>query len=118
MATFPLPIKSEMTDSLVMTVKTAQFGAGARQLKSGGLEPIQRWNVEVPIKKQVDRIALETFLDSVGQSKVFQWRSPLDAGLEDYRVDGAVSFRKWNGGGKEPVYYVAQLTFRRVYAVI
>jgi phage-related protein len=118
MATFPLPVEAEMTNSLAVTARSTQFGTGARQTKSGGINPIQKWEVSLALKSQVDRLTLETFLNTVGQTTAFQWRSPYDAGLENYRIEGQATFKKWNGGGKQPVYYTAQLTFRRVYAIV
>jgi phage-related protein len=116
MAIFPLPVKAEMSHQLAIPVKQVQFRTGSRQSDSVGVgRPIETWSVEIAFSQQADRNILSTFLLDYRQDKVFQWQSPTDTVPQDYRLDGSASFQKRNGGGSKPLFYTAQLTFKRAY---
>ncbi len=117
MALFPLPVKAEITDNFVMSVRRLQFGDGYEQTAKSGLNnrPIERFEVEVVIADSIENQIFQNWLIEYGQDKPFEWQSPRDAIPRLYRIDGSVSGFKRNGGGRLPVFFTRKLTFKRYY---
>lgn len=112
MALFPLPVKAELADSLILPSKILQFGDGYEQLMSDGFNsPIEVWDVITVLPNSTASDLLQTFLIDHGQDKIFTWRSPRDKTPQKYRIKGKVSGTRRNGGGSKPVFFTRSMQF-------
>lgn len=113
---FPLPVKAEIPDSFAMPSRVLRYNLGAKQVAKQGLErPNEVWDISVVFSDTTLGATLQAFLETHMQHVVFQWQSPRDLMPQNYRIFGEVGGTKRNGGGREPVFFMRQMKFKRVY---
>lgn len=115
MALFPLPVKAEMPDAMKLPSRVLQFGDGAEQTASDGLNrSIEIWDVTIIISDAPSSVLLQNFLIEYGQHKSFEWKSPRDSSFKNYRITGSVGGTTRNGGGSKPVFFTRTMQFKQL----